>query len=428
MKGLTSFVSFSLFLIFFISGKAYANIAPLKILKDGVEPVKNPPVKIESAQINVSPYYNNIKFSCAYTLKGIDNIDNLTIGIPGDLGYTLEAGYIENLNVFIDNREVDYKIYNTAKSLSGIRDNYSLRFKWHTFNVPIKKDTETNIFLNYDISWRTSEENNNPYYIIPFMFSTDKLFGDVKNYRIQYLNDDQISPPDVRIIMNSVAEYNNISKSALSPALNNNQLLWRFDNTNDLHDFRLYVLSYQKAASNFSTNTSIDYSIKWALLNNNYEQLSKIFEQITQNQKLSTLTSNDRGTAAYLASEFYYRQKKYNKALEMLSLPYKTNIWPVYIKYEYINALKLKDSNNYSSFMEELQKLGQYNEYVLARSFADEEIKPAAEAIAKTAIEESSIEEKVDNSNTKYNKYLLYGSAGAAAICIIYLLHRSHSH
>lgn len=406
MKKILSVIIYSIILLLFIECKAYANIAPLKVKTDGVEPLENPGVSIESAEITVKPEENGFKFNCNYVLKGLQDGENITIGIPGDLGYTLEAGYIEGMNVILNGRPVKYKVYNTTPHLSETWKNYNspLNFKWHTFTIPVKKDVSVAISVSYNIFWRILDQNkNSPYHIVPFLLSTNKLFGNnIGSYSIKYISDDIISLPDVKVMINSMLESNIISPAILSPKWSDTEIVWNFKNAGEFQDFRLISLSYRKLALEFSTwtsaeNQSVNDSIKWAILNNNYDKLSEIFEKIAKQEiklELSDDTGSALGTAAYLSSEFYVRQKEYDKAIEMLSLPDKTNLWPVSIKYQYTHALKLKDAKDYIPLLDELKKLHQHKDFILAADFAGKLIEPVNQEVIKEEIVKKQVEEQ----------------------------------
>jgi hypothetical protein len=147
------FFSTIFFLCFEVT--AYANISPLNIKPDGVEPVENKNVVLDSAEISVTPSGNSFMFNCKYSFKSDTDIEQLTLGIPGDLGYTLEAGYIENLNITVDGNPVKYETYNTTEELTipAEKRKTSMHFKWHTFTIPVKKDSVTNITAIYNVSW-----------------------------------------------------------------------------------------------------------------------------------------------------------------------------------------------------------------------------------------------------------------------------------
>lgn len=397
-------VLFFLMLTFiYIDNIAYANIAPLKVKADGVEPMDNPGINIESAEITVSPDTQNnfFRFNCNYTIKALQDVEALTLGIPGDLGYTLEAGYIENMTVIVNGRPIKHKIYNTTSNLPEKWQNYNsqLHFKWHTITIPVKKDSVTKISVSYNIFWRILEQNKNiPYHIVPMLLSIDKLMGNTAGtYKIKFVNDDIISLPDVKVMINSMLEPNIISPAVLSPKWGNSEIVWEFKNPGEFQDFRLIVLSFRKLAMDFTKGTKLqgtptEDSIKWALLNSNLERLAAVFEDIARKNIPSELDNNTLGTAAYLSSEFYFRQKNYYKALEMLSLPYKTSLWPTSIKSQYINSVNLLDQKNYRMALAELRRLHQYKDYVLLSNFADSQLEPVTEILRKQ-LEEKRNEE-----------------------------------
>jgi hypothetical protein len=402
----------SAILFFCLEKSAYANIAPLNVKADGVEPIDTPGVKIESADITVSPEDQGFRFICNYTLKGLEDSDNLTIGIPGDLGYTMEAGYIEDMNVAVNGKKVKYKVYNTTEQLSEEWKNYSspLHFKWHTFSIPVKKDTSVDISVSYKITWKVLEQvKSYPYNIVPFLLSTDRLFGGSSGtYRIKYINDDNISLPDVKVMISSIMEPNIVSNAILSPTWGTSEINWEINSARDFQDFRLVIVSFKKLVMNFSTGTEIDHSIKWAMLNNNYQRVAELFESIAKRDTYTGLSNEDLGTAAYLASEFYNRVDDYDKALEMLTLPYKTSIWPVSIKYEYLQAMKYKHSENYSLLLDELNKLRQYKDYVLVSGMADREIEVVASIVAKENEKRQQEEIKKSESERARNSLFYY--------------------
>lgn len=410
MKEWIKFLFFYILFFSCMSIHAYANIAPLKIVDNGVEPVINPGVKIDSAAITVMPYNTGFKFTCNYSLIGQSDIDSLVIGIPEDMGYALEAGYIANLNIFINGSAAESKVYNTAGNLSDTWKQYGSlhNFKWHAFTVPVKKDEKINLYITYDMLLKAVEQDdtNNCYHIVPFILSTDKLFGKAGSYKVKYINDEYISLSDVRVMINSMVEPDITSKAILSPKWNDTQLLWDLKDPKDFQNFRLIVLSYRKLAMGFTTNTVADHSIRWAVLNNNYQRLAEIFEDIAKDNTEMKLSSEDRGTAAYLASEFYFRLNKYDKALEMLSPAYRTILWPSSIKYEYVNAVKHKEQKDYYLLVNDLNSLSNYKDYVLLSSFAQNEIVPAVCTLASQAAEESSLDYKKTEHKNYYNLYI----------------------
>lgn len=431
MKMFKKIVLFSALMILFLQNKAFANIAPLKIVQDGVEPLENPGIMIESGNIEVKPSGEGFKFSCNYVLKGLKDIDSLTIGVPGDLGYTLEAGYIDNINIYVNGNLIECKIYNTTEHLSDTWKKYNspLHFKWHTFSIPVKKDEKINLYITYNMLWRIVEQNKStPYHIVPFLLSTDKLFGnDVGKTEIKFVNDDKISLPDVKVMINSMLESDIISSAILSPKWDDYQIIWEFKDVKEFQDFRLIALSFKKLAMEFSTDTDIDQSIRWAVLNNNYERLATIFENIAKRNIKTDLNNDDLGTAAYISAEFYFRLKNYDKAIDMLSLPYKTMLWPINIKHEYINAVKLEDEKKYKELLDTLEKLVNYKDYILLSKYSEDKILPIATILAKQAAEEAPFEYKKVQKKNDYVviNILLYGIPAAVIILfIIYFINR----
>ena len=404
MKRFISLIFCFIIMILCFPNSASANISPLKIKSDGVEPILNPGLKIESADISVSPSSNGFKFDCKYILKGIQDIDNLTIGVPGDLGYTLEAGYIDDINITVNQKPVKYKPYNTSKLLSDIWKNYNspLNFKWHTFPVSVKKNATLEIVLAYNISWRIFEQNKSyPYSIVPFLLSTDKFFdGEPGSYNIKFINDDILSIPDVKVMVNSIPQPDIISQTILSPVWNTSEILWKFNSTKDFQDFRLIALSFRKLTMDFSIGSDIDSKIKWAMLNNNFDKLASIFEDIATHKIDAKLDKQSLGTAAYLAAEFYFRLNNYDKALEMLSLPNKSALWSTSIKYDYIYSVKLNKENNYKLLLEQLKKLSQHKDYILLSSYAEKLIPPVNDNILKQA-EEKKIADEIKDREIK---------------------------
>lgn len=391
---------YAIILFFCLELKAYASIAPLAIKEDGVEPIENPGVRIESADITATPDNDGFRFNCNYVFIGLVDGEDLTVGIPGDLGYTLEAGYIGNIKIALNGRPVKYKIFNTTPHLSENMKSYNspINFKWHTFSIPVKKDVSVNVSISYDITWRMLEQSkSSPYNIVPFIMSTDKLFeGASGGYRIKYVSDDHISLPDVKVMINSMLEPNIISAEVLSPKWSDSEIVWEFKDHKDFQDFRLVSMSFSKLSMDFSERIKADNTIKWDILNENYEKLAVVFEDIARGRMNtgSELDSSELGTAAYLSSEFYMRQKNYGKALEMLSLPDKTNLWPLDIKYQYINSLKLKESNNHRQLLDELNKLQHQKDYILVSNYALSQIGPVNEILAREEAERKEAEEK----------------------------------
>lgn len=416
MKCFFRFLFFSTALFLCLGINAYANIAPLKIKQDGVEPIEQKGVSIVSADISVTPRNNSFIFNCKYVLKGLTNLDSLTLGIPGDPGYALEAGYIENMNILVNGKAIKYKVYNTTKQLSGTLEEYNSpqQFKWHVFSLPVKKDSNIEIIFNYDLSWRIFEQNKtSPYYIVPFLLSIDKLFeSNEGKYKITFINDDYISLPDVKIMINSMLEPNIISPSTLTPTWDNTQIKWEFTGIEDFHDFRLIVLSFKKLAMEFSTGTATDSSIKWAMLNNDFAKLASIFESIAKKDISTNLNNNELGTAAYLSSEFYFRTGDYRKALEMLSPPFKTTLWPAGVKYEYVNAINLEKIGDYKLLLDQLKKLSGYKDYVLISNYADKLFAPVNNVVISQALEENPAPQVKPNEESvpeaPYNILLLW--------------------
>jgi hypothetical protein len=227
--------------------------------------------------------------------------------------------------------------------------------------------------------------------------STDKLFdGEPGSYNIKYINDDTLSPPDVKVMVNFIPQPDIISQTILSPTWNNSEISWQFNSIKDFQDFRLIVLSYRKLTMEFTTGTDIDSTIKWAMLNNNYDKLASIFEDIAKQKVVSNLDDQTLGTAAYLAAEFYFRINDYDKALEMLSLPNKSTIWSTSIKYDYIYALKLDKENNYKLLLEQLKKLSPNKDYILVSSYAEKLTGPINDIILKQAEEKRISDENKD--------------------------------
>lgn len=436
MKRFLKFVFFcsALFLCFITN--AYANISPLNIKTDGVEPVQVPDVKIEYADITVTPSNGTFLFNCKYGLKSKADIENLNLGIPGDMGYTLEAGYIENMNITVNGKPAKYKTYNTTEHMTVPIENAStsMHFKWHVFPVSMKKDAAVNINVSYSITWRIFEQDKtNTYYIIPFILSTDKFFqNDIGNYKITYISDDEISLPDTKVLLNSMMEPNIISPVILSPDCDGNKITWVFKNVKDFQDFRLVALPFKKTAMEFSTGTDVDDAIKWAALNNNYSRLANLFEDIARDNVSANLSNEQLGNAAYLAAEYYFRIKNYDKALEMLSLPDKPSIWPSAIKYEYIDAMRAKQKGDYDTLLQELEKLGSYKDYILVSNFAEKEIKPVMDIQMKQALEEApsiTIKQEVKNekkpdfiSEYRYHIAAVFLFIVSAAIAVKYLI------
>lgn len=391
MKTFIKIMIFTISAMLYLSIKAYANIAPLKVNEKMVEPFKNPGVKIDTAAITVTPEGDGFRFTCKYTLQGLSDIESLTLGIPGDLGYTLEAGYIDNINVNVNGSPLECKVYDATDHPSDLGNEYgsSFNFKWHTFTISIKKNEKIDVYITYNMQWRlVSQNKTSSYHIVPFILSTDKMFDSIGNYTIKYVNDDYISPSDVKVMMNSMLEPSIISKPILSPKWNDIEILWEFNDMDQFQDFRLILLSFKDLAMGFSTGTDIDHSIRWAVLNNNYEGLASSFEDISKGKTEAILSTDSLTTAAYISSEFYFRIKNYEKALEVLSPYYKSTLWPAAVKYEYINAVKLKEDGDYYLFLDELKKLSNYRDYILISSYSNSEMGPAANTLAKLAAQE----------------------------------------
>lgn len=428
MNRILKFFFFSILFFLGIKGTAYANISPLNIKPDGVEPVKNKNVILDSAEISVTPTGNSFIFNCKYSLKSDSDIEELVLGIPGDLGYTLEAGYIENLNISVDGNPVKYEILNTTEQLSiPVEDRKtSLQFKWHVFKIPVKKDVITNITAIYNVSWRISEQNKSSnYYIIPFTLSTDSFFGSSSGkYKITYINDDYISPADVKVMISSMLEPDIVSQAILNPKYDSSSIIWEFYDDSEFQDFRLVVLSFRKIAMEFSTDTAIDHSIKWALLNNNYSRLASLFEEIAKNKLSQDLSSDKLGCAAYLASEFYFRSLDYDKALEMLMLPNKTTLWPVSIKYAYIESVKLKQDGDYALLLDVLKKLSGYRDYILVSNSAEQQIRPIEELLAMQEFEKNNAAAQVPEQKpaTENNIKYIFILAGVLVLSLIVII------
>lgn len=417
MKKWIRFIFFNIVFLCLFKGSAYANIAPLKVNADGVEPLKDPGVKIDSAAITVTPNEDGYKFICLYNLTGLSDMDALTLGIPGDLGYTLEAGYIDNINIFVNSSEVEYQVYDTTQNLPDTWKEYgsSLHYKWHAFTLPVKKDEKINLYITYNMYWKAIDQSrNSPYHIIPFILSTDKLFGSIGSYKIKYINSEYISLPDVKVMINSALEPNITSPAILSPKWNDTQIMWELKDSKDFQDFRLIVLSYKKLAMGFTTGTLSDNTIQWAVLNNNNQRLAEIFESIAKGE--ADVSTEDRGTAAYLSSEFYFRVHNYDKALEMLSSSYRTIIWPSSLKENYVNAVKYKEQKEYNLLIKELKTLDNYKDYVLLSNFSQNEIIPAVNTLAVQAAEDAPLEYL--EAKKEYPK-LPYIIAGAAALLVL---------
>jgi hypothetical protein len=408
---------------------AYANIAPLKIKQDGVEPLQNPGIMISSANVDVTPLGSGYKFNCSYILKGLNDSGKVLIGIPADIGYTLEAGYIEDLGITVDGKDVKPVIYETTKNLSDSFKNYNspLNFKWHTFEVPVSKDRIVNINMSYMMKWRINsqgetytndQDKTSPYYIVPFILSTDKFFGDsTGTYTIKYTSDDTISIPDVKVMINSVSEPNTISQAISSPIWDNTQIIWTFNNVREFQDFRLIELSFRKLAMEFSSGTIIDKTIKWSMLNNDYEKLASSFENIATKKVDANLKSEELGTAAYLAAEFYCRQGKYDKAREMLSLPDQSMLWLTSVKADYIDSLLYKQAKNSKALLDEYKRLYQYKDYILVSSLAKKEIEPLSREIEK---QNSQNPQKTSEQNTR--KTIIYYCIAIFTITVLIII------
>lgn len=417
MRKVLYFVFYIVVFSLCIEQRAYANIAPLKAVSDGVEPLGNPGVMIDSAYISVTPIDNAYRFDCTYTLEGLKDSGNILVGIPGDLGYTMEAGYIQNMNIKVNGNAVKHSEYNTTKQLSSSLKNYAspLNFKWYTFSVPIKKNKMTFITASYDISWRIYDEDKNyPYNIVPFQMSTDKLFGSkIGSYKVKYNSDDYISMPDVKVMISSVSEPNIISPAILSPTWNSHEISWEFKNISEFQDFRLVALSFRKLAMDFTTDTTEDHDIRWAMLNDDYEKLAGIFENIAEGKISTNLDSADLGTSAYLASEFYSRIKNYDKARDMLSLPNQSTLWSVSIKADYIDSLRYTKSNDKKALLEVYKRLSEAKDYILVSNYAAKQIGPLVKAISS---EDSKISTNTKKDRAKKNVIFYYVliAAGAA--------------
>lgn len=431
MQKSISTILISTVLFIALSTVAKADIAPVIVKEDGVEPIEAPKVSIESADITVSPKGDGFNFDCTYVIKSLADDTNILLGIPGDPGYTLEVGYIENLDVHINGIHTEHKIYDTTKNLSEGRknQNMSLNFKWHTFQVPIKASEPTIIKASYNTIWRIFDQNKtSPYYIIPFILSMDKLFFNNKgNYTIRYISDDIINIADVKVMMNSMLEPNIISQAILSPECNEKQIVWKFNNSKDFQDFRLIILPPKRLAMNFKSNTNLDPSIRWAMLNNDYEKLATLFEDVAKKNVPNDLSSEDIGTAAYLSAEFYYRVKNFDKALEMLSLPNQTALWPSNIKYEYISALKYDNENNYIMLLDELKKLQQYKDYILVSNFAEKRLEDISKVPPPKVESDSEGENEKDPDSFLVKLYdnRIYLSTLVILLVLAYLVYKA---
>lgn len=448
MKRVIPVIFCCIIIFIFIENNAYANIAPLTVKEDGVEPLMDPGVKIESASIVVSSNSDGgFKFNCNYVFKGLQDGENLTVGIPGDMGYTPEAGYINDMNITVNGRPVKYKTYDTTKNLSEEWINYNspLHFKWHTFPIPIKKDSNVFVSVAYNISWRMLEhdKSSSPYNIVPFILSTDKLFGNSSgSYKIKYTSDDYINPADVKVMVNSMLEPNIISPAIFSPVWNDSEISWEFKNPGEFQDFRLISLSIPNVVMEFSAgdeaDPSVDHTIKWAMMSDNHEKLASIFEGIAKKTIQSDLDSNALGTAAYLSSEFYFRQKKYDKALEMLSLSNNTNLWPEEIKQQYISAVSLAESKNYAPLLDELNKLHQYKDYILIYDYASKQMDPVTNIVKNEQEEKKQQEQKlaeekalneqqkIQNEKSKIRLYYISISVFTVVLLLYFIFKRSH--
>lgn len=434
MKRIACLLFFGVTLFLCMTKSAHANISPLTITENGVEPVFTPGVKIDYEDITVSPNNNKFLFSCNYGLKSSSDIENLCIGIPGDLGYTLEAGYIENMTILVNGQPVKFENYNTIEQFTNKNGSSktSMHFKWYVFSIPLKKDVVTTITATYNISWRVlDQDQSSNYYIIPFILSTDSFFGlGSGKYKITYINDDRISIPDVKVMISSLLEPDIVSPSILSPEYNGDRIIWNFKDGREFQDFRLVLVSFRKLALDLSQDTPEESSVRWALLNNNYTHLANLFEDMARKEISSGIENNDEsGTAAYAAAEYYYRAKNYDKALEMLELPEKITVWPSNIKYDYINAVKYDQSFKLSPLLDELKKLSSYKDYILVSDYANKKIEPVSSYLAQQEFEALPVmpkvkpEEKKDVFDIKYI-YLAAGVLflGAAVLIIIRII------
>lgn len=403
-----------------IQQRAFANIAPLKAVSDGVEPLENPGIMIDSASISVASIGNAYKFDCAYTLKGLKNSDNVLIGIPGDLGYTMEAGYIQNMNIKVDGNPVKHIEYNTTKKLSSSLKDYAspLNFKWYTFVIPVRKDKLVNITASYDISWRIYDQDKNyPYNIVPFQMSTDKLFGKkIGTYKIKYNSGDYISIPDVKVMISSVSEPNIISPAILSPTWNSNEICWNFKDVSEFQDFRLLALSFRKLVMDFTTGTSQDHDIRWEMLNDDYGKLANIFENIAEGKISTSLDSTGLGNSAYLSSEFYLRVKNYDKAKQMIFLANQSTLWSVPIKSDYIDSFRYTKSNDKKALLEVYKRLSEDKDYVLVSSYAAKQIGPLSK---KISTEELNNNINTEKEKAKNNNIIYYALIAVCTVIII---------
>jgi hypothetical protein len=254
-------------------------------------------------------------------------------------------------------------------------------------------------------TYTNDQDKTSPYYIVPFILSTDKFFGDsTGTYTIKYTSDDTISIPDVKVMINSVSEPNTISQAISSPIWDNTQIIWTFNSVREFQDFRLIELSFRKLAMGFSTGTIIDKTIKWSMLNNDYEKLASSFEDVATKKVDANLKSEELGTAAYLAAEFYCRQGKYDKAREMLSLPDQSMLWLTSVKADYIDSLLYKQAKNSKALLDEYKRLYQYKDYILVSSLAKKEIEPLSKEIEK---QNSQNPQKTSEQNTR-KTYIYY--------------------
>lgn len=429
MKKLFRFWFFLMLIFFSVHRNALASLAPLKTADDGVEPLQDPGMMIDCAVTDVSCDSDMFLFRCEYALKGLRDGGSLLVGVPGDLGYSMEAGHIENINVSVDKSPVECKVMNTTRNLSSKWKSYGspLNFKWYTFKVPMQKGRRVDVSILYEISWKALEDYSYyPYKIVPFLLSTDRLFGDsVGSYRINYYSDEYISPPDVKVLTNSMLEHDIISEAILSPTLTGAQISWNFSRARDFQDFKLVVLSFQKLSLDFISKNDNDHNMVWAVLNNDYAKLSSGFEDIAKGISVKGLSEEDAGTAAYLSAEYYSRLKKFEKASEILSSYSKTSVWFVPVKAEYIYAMQLKASGQNELLLDEYRKLSQYKDYVLVSSYASAEIPSLAKIVGSVESRDKEEKAKVSEQMDRMLKYFQAATI-VLLILILIILERAH--